>query len=118
MRIFNSTSGTTDIVESTMSAAEIAMFNNKFLQYEGKYRSVSEVKSLANLIMAHNATVPDNKKVDFKLWESTTKLQCATTDVEIITDRIYRLTGSIYAIKVWEYGSDGLIKAMYCYLRE
>lgn len=33
MKIFNSTSGTTDTVETTMIATEVAMFNNKFMPY-------------------------------------------------------------------------------------
>lgn len=59
MKVFNSTAGTTDNVETTMNATEIATFNSKFTAYAGT-KSLSQVKALANVVIANNAT-SDNK---------------------------------------------------------
>ena len=61
---FNSTKGTTDAVEKTMTATEIAMFNNKFLAYEG-YNTKPQVLALMNLVIAHNATHTRQIKIFF-----------------------------------------------------
>lgn len=59
MRIFNSTSGTTDNLKGAMATTEIAQFNSKFTPYVGQGKSVAQVRSLANIVIAHNATNPD-----------------------------------------------------------
>ena len=59
MRIFNSTSGTTDNLKGAMATTEIAQFNSKFTAYAGTGKSVAQVRSLANVVIAHNATNPD-----------------------------------------------------------
>ena len=53
MRIFNSTSGTTDSLDKTMSSAETAAFNNKFTGYIGT-QSIQKAKALANIISVNN----------------------------------------------------------------
>lgn len=63
VRVFNSTQGTADNVETTMNATEIATFNSKFTQYAGSNKSATQVKALANVVIAHNAT--DSRKVKF-----------------------------------------------------
>ena len=60
MRVFSSTSGTTDSVESTMSSTEIATFNNKFTQYVGT-RNKAQVMALLNVAISNNATIPAHK---------------------------------------------------------
>lgn len=64
MKVFNSTSGTTDSVETTMSAAELTMFNKKFLSYVGANKSKAQVVSLLNTIISHNATTNPIYKVN------------------------------------------------------
>jgi len=71
MRVFNSTTGTTDAVEGVMSATEIAMFNNKFNQYVGKRQSIKTVKALANTIIAHNgAAKSDAEKIVLMMYHA------------------------------------------------
>ena len=47
MRIFNSTSDTTDSVETTMKTTEISTFNSKFADYAGSKKTVAQAKALA-----------------------------------------------------------------------
>ena len=56
VRVFNSTQGTTDSVETTMNSTEIATFNNKFTAYAGENKSAAQAKALANVVIANNAT--------------------------------------------------------------
>lgn len=56
VRVFTSTQGTVDSVDGTMQSTEITTFNNKFLAYVGSNKSAAQVKSLANVIIANNAT--------------------------------------------------------------
>lgn len=63
VRVFTSTSGTTDQVEGTMQSTEIAQFNSKFTQYAGEKKSAAQVKALANVVIANNAT--SSRKVSF-----------------------------------------------------
>ena len=51
--IFNQAQDTVN--NSGMSQAEITAFNNKFLKYEGKGKTASEVKALVNEAMVSNA---------------------------------------------------------------
>lgn len=55
VRVFNSTSGTTDSVEGTMQTTEATMFNNKFTQYVGT-KSATQARSLINMVISNNAT--------------------------------------------------------------
>ena len=92
VRVFNSTSGTTDSVEGTMQSTEIATFNNKFTAYAGTGKSAAQVKALANIVIANNAT-NSLHKVSFKVLNQTT-----TTDAGTITTNVSNLSGS-YQIK-------------------
>lgn len=73
LRIFNSTQGATDAAEETMSASEVAVFNNKFLQYYGKRKSKSEVISLINTVVANNSI--SNNKVTITILGTTYSVQ-------------------------------------------
>ena len=59
--IFNSTSGTKESVESTLTATEKATHNNKFTAYFGQVKSAAQAKALANVVISHNATVDENR---------------------------------------------------------
>lgn len=61
VKVFNSTSGTTDQVEGTMSSTEITQFNSKFTAYIGSGKTAAQVKALANVVIANNATNPTHK---------------------------------------------------------
>lgn len=67
VRVFNSTSGTKDSVEETMSSTEVVTFNNKFMPYIGKNKTKSEVISLVNAIIANNVTYNTKIKVEYKI---------------------------------------------------
>lgn len=82
MRIFNSTSGTADQVEGTMQTTEMAMFNNKFLSYSGS-QSGSNVKALANVVIAHNAN--SSRKVTFQSKTDATDIISAISGVDSST---------------------------------
>lgn len=56
MRIFNAGSSATAEAGTTMKTTEVATFNNKFTPYIGNNKSVAQVKALANIIIANNAT--------------------------------------------------------------
>ena len=72
VRVFNSTSGTTDSVEGTMQSTDIATFNSKFTAYAGSGKSASQVKALANIVIANNAT-NQSHKVSFQgVYDATT----------------------------------------------
>ena len=55
MRVFNSTRGSTDSVETTMATTEMTTFNTKFTTYLGANKSKSEVIKLLNEVIANNA---------------------------------------------------------------
>ena len=87
MRIFNSTSGTGDQVEGTMQTTEMAMFNNKFLSYSGS-QSGSNVKALANVVIAHNAN--SIRTVSFAGQTEATNIISAVSAVE--SSKTYTIT--------------------------
>lgn len=88
VRVFNSTKGTTDQVEGTMNATEIATFNSKFTQYVGSGKSAAQVKSLANIIIANNATNTAHK-VKLKVLTAA-----ETDDAATITNNVASLSAS------------------------
>lgn len=55
MKVFNSTTNTTDSAKTTMEATAIATFNNKFIPYIGTNKSGSQVRSLINVVVSSNA---------------------------------------------------------------
>lgn len=61
VKVFNSTSGTTDQVEGTMSSTEVAMFNNKFLQHVGANKSKAQAVSLLNQVIANNSSTSNSR---------------------------------------------------------
>lgn len=97
VRIFNSTHGTAESVETTMSATEIATFNNKFIAYAGKKKSAAQAKALANVVIANNATNATHT-VSFD----------TKTSASDITNYVANLSGS-GTISVDDENQDGLI---------
>lgn len=62
VKTFNSTQGTTESVETTMNATEIAIFNSKFTSYLGNNKSKNDVISLVNQIIASNSNTNTNNR--------------------------------------------------------
>ena len=98
VKVVSSTSGTTDSVYGKMNATEIEMFNNKFLPYAGSGKTAIQVKSLANLVIAHNG-VNDTLEVSFR----------GTTDTATITEFIKTLEDKKYTINLRDTNNDGLV---------
>lgn len=99
VRIFNSTQGTTDQVEETMVTTEMAQFNSKFTSYTGSNKSAAQVKALANVVIANNAT---NVSHQVSLG--------GKTEAEDITSAVANLSGS-YKISITQY-EEGYVKAI------
>ena len=101
MRIVNYSSGPVDSVEDTMKTTEIATFNSKFLQYAGTNKSLSQVKSLANMIIAHNAT--DTKyKVLFNGKDKASE----------ITGEVLKISEGTHSIAVGYDDNTGLVNSI------
>ena len=108
VRLFNSTSGTADAVEGTVKTEEIMLINKKFNDYRGPNKSVSEVKALANVVIAHNATVKtDSQKVGIKFKTgNVTKMY----DAKKITEEVAKIkNGCSGYIYTYDDNKDGLI---------
>ena len=95
MRIFNSTKGTTDSAKATMDATEIATFNNRFLAYAGSQNG-SQVKSLANAVIAHNAN--SARQVKFQGVTGGADIISAISGVDSLTK---------YTINIEDEDGDG-----------
>ena len=55
VKTINSTQGTTDSLEQTMSATEVEMFNNKYTKFVGSNKTSSEVIALVNQLIVNNS---------------------------------------------------------------
>lgn len=89
MRIFDSTAGTTDNLETGMLSTEVATFNGKFTSYAGSGKSAAQVKALANVVIANNATNAQHK-VSFN----------GSYDATTITNDAASRSGTIYQISI------------------
>lgn len=105
VRIFNSTQGTTDSVQTTMTATEITTFNNKFLSYGGT-KSKSQVISLINIVIANNS-VNSTKKVKVNGKDSTSDL---STTLNSISSDINKLNYNVSF--TFSNGTQGLINGI------
>ena len=54
-RVFYSTTGTTEQVESSMSTTEVTTFNNQFLAFIGTSKSRGQVIALLNAVIVNNS---------------------------------------------------------------
>lgn len=109
VRIFNSTGDVGDQVDGTMKTTEVTMFNNKFNAYIGQKKSVNDIKSLANVIIGHNATAKsDTQKVYLYIYVSSPYAYCYTTSANTISATVSKLTGSNYKVTAY-YNSNGYI---------
>ena len=102
MRILNSTSGTTDSLETTMNATEIAMFNNKFIGYAGQNIPASKVRSLVNTTIASNATSDSIVCITLNNDSNTTTIDLSTVLSWISEDKQYEVVLN-YDDGKWEH---------------
>lgn len=80
VRTINSTKGTTESVQTTMSATEMATFNNKFAGYTGTGVPYARVKALANLVIASNAS--SKHQVSFMTKTTPTAIDTAVNGLD------------------------------------
>lgn len=111
VRVFTSTSGTTDATEQTMKSTEIAQFNSKFTQYVGNNKSYGQVRALFDLISAHNSTSP--KKISLSVGKASGSLQGFTLpkDSGNLQNTMNNLNGTTFSIFIGDssYDKDGFV---------
>ena len=66
LRIFNSTQGTVESAQTTMSSTSATMFNSQFIMHSGKNKSKSEVKEVVNKVIANNSS--SSHKITLSLY--------------------------------------------------
>ena len=103
VRVLNSTKGTTESTKSTMKATEITMFNNKFTAYAGGGKTAAQVRALANVVIAHNATNPEHQ-VEFM---GQTKAQAIESQLN--NSNIVQANGNVIRLV---YDSNGLVNSI------
>lgn len=104
--VLNSTKGTGDNVKQTMSATEIATFNNKFSADLGDNKSAARAKALANIVVSNNAT--NKTKIVEIIIASPSGLKGTYKEAIDITNKVAQLEGS-GSILVTGYSKEGLI---------
>lgn len=99
--IFKSTSGTTDQTQELGKTLEVQQFNSQFLKYCGTSVKGSQVRTLCEVIIAHNAN--SDNKVTINNSNSTAS-QISDIRNKIKTNQNYSVTPS--------YNKDGLIDSI------
>lgn len=97
MRILNPAADTIDSSKTAMETTDMATFNSKFTQYAGSNKSAAQVKALANVVIANNAT-NEQRKVSFEGKTSSNDI------INLVAD----YNGS-YTIKVLDNDADGFV---------
>lgn len=109
IRVFYSTTGTTEQVDSSVNEAELENFNKKFTQYVGKDKTKTEVIELLNKVIVSNTNT--NKHITV----NATGMGAYSTSEEIrdlIVNKISSLGSSIrFTISV-AYAPNGYINAI------
>ena len=104
VRIFNSTSGTTEATKTTMDATEVAMFNNKFIPYIGKNKSKSDILALIGVVAANNSS-NSSHKVNMNLYRKGMTGSTSGNINELLNyaNQYYTSEGKEYTINVELY---------------
>lgn len=118
VRVFNSTQGTTDSVEGTMQTTEVAMFNNKFMQYIGNNKSKNDALNLVNMLIANNSTNSLKIGVTYKIQnvngsEEYNKLSISDYSVDTLVslqEYISKSSKIKYEIVIRNYTYKGYIQ--------
>ena len=120
VRVFNSTSGTTDSLESTMSSTEVVAFNNKFTGYIGT-QSTAKAKTLVNIILANNQKSAHKIKANFRIWVKDKYSVTSDGPRELVqtngtaTTLLTNLSNTKYSkivISIEEYDANGYISVI------
>lgn len=91
--ILKSTSGTTDQTQKLGETLEVQQFNSQFLKYCGTSVKGSQVRTLCEVIIAHNANSEDSKKV--KIFSTDDVNEISTKRNSIKTNQNYSVTQHI-----------------------
>lgn len=91
--IFKSTSGTTDQTQELGKTLEVQQFNSQFLKYCGESVKGSQVRTLCEVIIAHNANSENSKKV--KIFGTDDVNTISKERNEIKTNQNYSVTQHI-----------------------
>lgn len=89
--IFKSTSGTTDQTQELGKTLEVQQFNSQFLKYCGNSVKGSQVRTLCEVVIAHNA----NSTTKVKINEYETATEISTYRNNISTNKSYEVTANI-----------------------
>ena len=98
--IFKSTSGTTDQTQELGKTLEVQQFNSQFLKYCGDSVKGSQVRTLCEVIIAHNAN--SDNKVSINEKETATAISEYRNSIK--TNSTYKVEASSYV--------NGLITAI------
>lgn len=101
--IFKSTSGTTDQTQELGKTLEVQQFNSQFLKYCGTSVKGSQVRTLCEVIIAHNAN--SDNKVSINGKNNATDISNIRNSIKTnqnysVTQHINDNTGLIYSITV------------------
>lgn len=102
--IFKSTSGTTDQTQELGKTLEVQQFNSQFLKYCGNSVKGSQVRTLCEVIIAHNAN--SSAKVGINSEGNTTATAISQYRNGISTNKSYKVDPTIID------GKTGLIKCI------
>ena len=108
VKTFSSTTKTTDGVEDTIKITNASTFNNKFLQHTGMNKTMSDVKAIANVVIANNASNP-NHQVSLYMPSSDLSSLSTYDDATEIMNIISRYTGNKRHIMVRTTDANGYI---------
>ena len=121
MRIFNSTSGTTDSLETTMSSAEAVSFNNRFNGYIG-VQSIKKAQALANVMLINNKQGEHKIGVRYKIitkvgvggvsYSSGNETRYAAGTFTTIIGALSETPISKIKISIEEYDENGYISVI------
>ena len=91
--ILKSTSGTTDQTQKLGETLEVQQFNSQFLKYCGTSVKGSQVRTLCEVIIAHNAN--SSTKVGINSEENTTATAISQYRNGISTNKSYKVDPTI-----------------------
>ena len=91
--IFKSTEGTTDQTKKLGETLEVQQFNSQFLKYCGDSVKGSQVRTLCEVIIAHNAN--SSTKVGINSEENTTATVISQYRNGISTNKSYKVDPTI-----------------------
>ena len=91
--IFKSTEGTTDQTKKLGETLEVQQFNSQFLKYCGDSVKGSQVRTLCEVIIAHNAN--SSTKVGINSEENTTATAISQYRNGISTNKSYKVDPTI-----------------------